>query len=283
MIVDIHAHVFPRSIAKRALDKLSVAGTCMAFTDGTEEGLRHSMEEAAVGLSVILPVATTSRQVEGINDFAAALNEQYNGRELLSFAAMHPDFPSARKELARLKSMGFCGIKVHPAYQDTDLDDIRYLRMFERAAEVGLVVLTHAGLDIGLPGVDRCSPSMARQAVNAVGDFPFVLAHMGGWQNWEDVPRELADTEVYLDTSFSIGYMAPLGHPEERIPLMEEKQAMEIIQAFGAERILFGSDSPWSSQKESIEAVERLPISEADRKKILGENAEALLGLYGVV
>ncbi len=279
MIVDIHTHIFPEPVAKRALDKLSAAGGTMPFTDGTSEGLRKSMDEAEAELSIVLTVATSSHQVTGINDFAARLNDRYKGQGIISFAAMHPDFTNYRHELDQLKSMGFLGIKVHPAYQETDLDDIRYLRIFERAAEVGLTVLTHAGLDIGFPGVVRCSTVMARHVADIIGKFPFILAHMGGWGNWQDVIGQLADTEVYIDTSFSIGSRASLDSPEERIPLMEDGLAMDIIKAFGAERVMFGSDSPWSSQKESVEAVRRLPLSEEERALILGGNAQSLLGI----
>ncbi len=182
------------------------------------------------------------------------------------------------RDRSRIRSLGFRGIKIHPVYQDTELDDIRYLRIFERAAELGLIVLTHAGLDIGFPGVVRCSPEMARHAVDTVGEFPFVLAHMGGWKNWDEVPRQLADTRVYVDTSFSIGCRTPLGAPKKRVMLMEQKQTMDIIHSLGADRILFGSDSPWSSPRESIEALRDLPISKDEQTKILGGNAQDLLG-----
>ncbi len=279
MIIDLHTHIFPPHLAGKALAGLSPASNSLPFTDGTAEGLRRSMKEAGADFSVILPVATSEGQVEKINDYAAGINEQYEGKELLSFGAMHPDFTNFRQELARLEALGIRGIKIHPAYQDTDLDDIRYLRIYERAAELGLLVLTHAGMDIGFPGVVRCSPIMARHVMETLGSFPFILAHMGGWENWEDVPKTLADTGVYLDTSFSIGARRPLDHPELRISLLEDSLAMEIIRAFGPERILFGSDSPWSSQKESLDALKRLPLPESDLEKICGGNARKLLKL----
>lgn len=279
MTIDIHTHIFPDALAPKVLDRLSRAGGTMPFADATGDGLRRSMEEASVGLSVSLPVATNSQQVEGINEFAAKLNDRYEACGILSFAAIHPDYTNYRKVLGQLKAMGFRGIKIHPAYQETDLDDIRYLRIFERAAEVGLIVITHTGMDIGFPGVVRCTPTMARHAIDTIGEFPFILAHMGGWGNWGEVANRLADTKVYIDTSFSIGTRAPLDNPGERIPLMEEEQAIDIIKAFGAGRVLFGSDSPWSSQKESVEAVNGLAIDENEKAAILGGNAQRLLGI----
>ena len=77
------------------------------------------------------------------------------------------------------------------------------------AAENDLIVVTHAGLDIGFPGVVRCSPQMAKKVVETVGEFKFVLAHMGGWKNWSDVLEILGDTKIFIDTSFSTGKIIP--------------------------------------------------------------------------
>ena len=193
---------------------------------------------------------------------------------------MHPDYENYSKELSRLKELGFKGIKVHPVYQDTDLDDLKYLRIFERAAELDLIVVTHAGLDIGFPGVVRCSPKMSRYVVDEIGDFKFVLAHMGGWKNWDEVPKYLADTKVYIDTAFSTGIITPRADSiwnTKDLEMLNEEEFMRLFEAFGADRILFGTDSPWSLQSDSINYIKRLPISEEDKDKILGGNAVQLV------
>ncbi|MFY9527473.1 MAG: amidohydrolase family protein, partial [Candidatus Acidiferrales bacterium] len=54
---------------------------------------------------------------------------------------------------------------------------------------------------------------------------------------------------------------------------------------FGADQTLFASDSPFDPEKgpgyirETIRAIEELPISSADRKKIYEDNARKLLRL----
>ena len=52
---------------------------------------------------------------------------------------------------------------------------------------------------------------------------------------------------------------------------------MRLIEAFGAGRILFATDSPWSSQAESVEFVKNLPLSGEELGLILHGNAEGLL------
>jgi 2,3-dihydroxybenzoate decarboxylase len=42
--------------------------------------------------------------------------------------------------------------------------------------------------------------------------------------------------------------------------------------------VLFGSDYPWESLAKAVEFVERAPISDDDRRRIFGANAERLFG-----
>ena len=282
MIIDFHTHVFPEKIADSTIEILSKKAHIIPHIRAVAPELIHSMKEAGVDLSVILPVATAERQVVKLNDAAARLNEQYRESGLFSFGCMHPDFADYSSELSRVKELGLAGIKLHPVYQGVDLDDIRFLRILERAAELSLLVVTHAGIDVGYPGVVHCSPKMCKNVVKEIGSFPFVLAHMGGWKNWEEVPSLLSGTGVYLDTAFSTERMEPLpdGYwKESELQMLSEDGFIEFVKAFGADHILFGTDSPWTSQKRSRAFIEALPLSDPEKQLILGQNAEALLNL----
>ena len=152
MIIDIHTHTFPDKIAAATLDKLKRLSHTTPFTDGTAAGLAASMARAGVDRSVVMPVATSPHQVPHVNDASARMNELGVQTGVLSFGCMHPDFDGWKEELARVQRLGLKGIKLHPEYQGTDFDDPRYLRILDRCGELGLVVLTHAGLDVGMPG-----------------------------------------------------------------------------------------------------------------------------------
>ena len=53
MIVDFHTHIFPEKIAASTIKKLETIASVKAFTDGREESLTASMEEAGVDLSAL--------------------------------------------------------------------------------------------------------------------------------------------------------------------------------------------------------------------------------------
>ena len=280
MTIDFHTHVFPDEISAAVIKKLSDVSRTPAFTDGTLRGLKKSMDEAQINLSVILPVATLTRQVEKINSSAAVLNEKFFGDGIFSFGCIHPDFANYREELSRVKNFGLKGIKIHPVYQDTNLDDVKFLRLLARAAELDLIVVTHAGLDIGFPGVVRCSPQMIKKVVETVGDFKFVAAHMGGWKNWDDVLKILGDKKIFIDTAFSTEKIIPrkdFPWDKSELDLLDAADFMNFVKIFGAEKILFGTDSPWTAQKISLDFIKNLPLDEPDKNKILGLNARRLM------
>lgn len=282
MVIDIHTHIFPDKIAGSALEKLRGKSHSQTFTDGTLYGLMASMQKFGVDISVILPVATKPEQVIKINDRAAQINEDFYDAGIISFASIHPDFEGYAVELSRIKNLGFKGIKIHPVYQGADIDDKNFLRIFYRAAELDLIVIAHAGLDIGYPGIVRCTPKMSRHVVEEVGDFKFILAHMGGWKSWNEVLTELADTNIFIDTAFSIGKIPALDdgyYKNDELQMLDVENFMKLYKTFGADKILFGTDSPWMSPDMPLNFIKSLPISDADKDNILGKNAEELLSL----
>ena len=280
MIIDFHTHIFPNKISAEVIEKLSRTSRTKYFSDGTLNGLINSMRNAEINFSVILPVATNPAQVEKINNSAVTLNEKFFDDGIISFASMHPDFENFRAELNRIKNFGFKGLKVHPVYQNTNLDDKKFLRIFYRAAELDLIVVTHAGLDIGFPGVIKCSPQMSANVIDEIGEFKFILAHMGGWKNWSEVLKILGGKKIFLDTSFSTGKIIPrkdFSWRDDDLNLLDENNFMDFIKIFGADKILFGTDSPWTSAIDSINFIKKIPATDDDRNKILGLNAEKLL------
>lgn len=278
MIIDFHTHTFPDKIAAAAIEKLKSASHTHAFTSGTEGELLSSMDSCNIGKSVVLPVATNPDKISHINDISAEKNKD---ERLIYFACMHPECKNAKEEMRRIKKMGIKGIKLHPVYQNIDFDDIRTLRILEFAEENELITVTHAGLDVGFPGVERCIPKMIQNAVNTVRPKKLVLAHMGGWKLWKEAAELLCGRGLFIDTSFSIGKMVqdtPY-YSDEELQLLSAEEAKNVINAFGADNVLFGTDSPWSDQRESAKNILNLDLSDEVKEKILCKNAEKLLGI----
>lgn len=279
MIIDFHTHTYPEKIAEKVLEDLMNKSGTQVFSDGTLAGLKASMERAGVDLSVILPVVTAPKQTEKINMVAAQTNETFEKTGLWSFGGIHPENENYKEILQDIKRKGLKGIKLHPDYQGVFFNDIRYKRIVDYASEMDLIVVVHAGIDIGLYDVVHCTPDMASEVLDEVAPEKLVLAHLGGWNMWDQVYEQICGRNVYLDTAFSYGEIAFLKGTEHKWKLAEKEQVVKMINKHGSDKILFATDSPWSDQKRSLEDIEALPISDSDKNNILGENAERLLKL----
>ena len=268
MIIDFHTHVFPDRIATKTISLLSKNGGIPPFSDGTVNGLCQKMREAGTDISVTLPVMTSPTQFDSINNFAKEINEAFKNESprLISFAGIHPDCDNIDKKMAFIRKSGFLGIKLHPDYQGTYIDDERYVEILHAAKEYDLVVVTHSGVDGAYRGTVRCTPERALRLIRKIPHSKLVLAHMGA----NEMPREVIDAlcgeDVYFDTAYVLRFIG--------------KDNFEaILKKHGSDRILFASDSPWSDVKNDINIVKSFGLDKNTENKIFFENAKSLLGI----
>ena len=267
-MIDFHTHIFPDAVAPKALASLQagalrVEGTAvLPNTDGTLAGLLASMSENNVDISVVLPIATKPAQTPSINRFAAVVQSE----GLVSFYSLHPAQEDREEVLEQIAALGGKGIKLHPEFQFADVDSPEMIAILRKAAALGLIVVLHAGKDIGMPPPVHCTPQQLARALDAAPDCRVVAAHLGGWRMWDDVETYLVGRDLWLDTAFVCDDIAP-------------EQYLRIIRNHGAERILFGSDSPWEKPQHTLEGLQALGLTEKELGCIIHGNAAALLGL----
>lgn len=257
-------HAFPDALAAKALPLLSkCSGGVKPNYDATISGLESYLAKNNVDYAVVLNIATNPHQEKKVNDFAISLLEKKN---IIPFGSVHPDSPNALSELERLAKAGIRGIKLHPDYQHFFVDDEKMFPIYKKIAELGFITVFHAGVDIGYPKPVHCTPERLLCALDLFDDAPVVAAHFGGWLLWDSVLEDLCGTKVYLDTAFSSGKMPP-------------DYAKELIKAHGADKVLLGSDMPWSDTLDEVRFVQSLDLSAEDEEKILSNNAKRLLNI----
>ena len=263
MIIDFHTHMFPDKIAAGTIAHLaSIIEQVHPYTDGTYEGLKRVTEESGVDISIALPIVTTPKQFESINRFAA----NYQEGNVISFGSIHPDSDDYKSQLRFIKELGLKGIKFHPDYQETYFNDIRYKRIISYASELGLVIVTHAGMDPLSPDKVHCTVPMIREVIDEVQPEKLVLAHMGGHMRWDEVEDLIVGKNVYFDTGVVLDKM-------------DLDQCVRMMKNHGTDKILFGTDMPWSGQKEYIEIIRSLDLTDEDKERIFYKNACKLLGI----
>ena len=129
-----------------------------------------------------------------------------------------------------------------------------------------MITVTHAGRDPLSPNDVHCTPKMIEEVLDEVKPKNLVLAHMGGNEMFDEVEALLVGRDVYFDTAYVLDKINP-------------SQFLRMTRNHGADKVLFGSDSPWGGQKEFVDVFNQLPLTEEERTLISYQNTRNLLNL----
>ncbi len=154
---------------------------------------------------------------------------------------------------------GVRGLKVHAAFHRTAISDPRYLPFFEYADRHGLPVLFHAW-----------EVEDIRQIAGIAARYPcakLIVGH-GAMRVWE-VKREVIAAvrrleNVFADTTISVAYDGAVEYAAAQL---------------GADRLCYGSDLPFYDCRHVLGKVATSRLSDAEKEKILGQNARRILGI----
>jgi predicted TIM-barrel fold metal-dependent hydrolase len=262
-IVDFHTHAFSDALAARAMKALTEeAPGIRAYLDGTTGDLLRSMDRAGIEKSVICCIATKPGQFEPILRWCG----QIRSDRLIPFPSVHPADPALAEHIRCVAEEGFCGIKLHPYYQDFFADEDRMRDLYVETAQRNLLLVMHTGYDIAFPRIRRADPQKVLWIAERFPDLRLVTTHMGAWQQWDEVGERLIGRKILMEISFALDDLEP-------------QKAREMILGHPEGYILFGTDSPWTDQAGTLRLLERLELPPAILKQILADNALRLLGL----
>ena len=201
------------------------------------------------------------------NDLVARTVARYPDR-FIGVAFVTPHYPEeAIPELDRcFDTLGMKFLKIYPPFLGRPIEDPAYFPTFEWCNDRGIAVLSH-----GTFGFDDGSVSVPGRFAGLHERFPrvkWVIAHAGarGSSASERAAVEACRTvpNVYLETAAMKG----------------EHGALEVVvEAVGADRVLYGSDMPVFDARHQVGRIVTADISDEAKRKILGLNAIKLLGL----
>jgi len=161
-------------------------------------------------------------------------------------------------------------------------NDERAYPVYARAEALGIPVLFHFGVTLDYRSDLRYANPLDLHAV--ARDFPglpLIVAHAGAGFFRETLFLAYHCANVYVDTSGSGAWMGYLPRP-----LTLREVLGRVLEVFGPDRVLFGSDSRHAAEgyrhwllREHREALEALGVPETERRKVLGGNMARLLRL----
>ncbi|MBQ4153027.1 MAG: amidohydrolase family protein [Oscillospiraceae bacterium] len=260
MILDFHVHAFPDRIAEHAIAALAQNSGYVPEANGTFADTAQKLKESGTDRFVLLNVAQTPKQQKNANSFVI----EHHGGNVISFAAIHPLSEDALYELDRAMDAGLKGVKLHPEYQGFFIDDPTVYPFYEACAKRGIVMLFHAGYDCAYPDSRRGYPDRSSKVVKDFSGAKIVLAHLGNCLDNQETLEQLCGLDCYLD--LAICYKT-----------MSDEKIKAVIKAHSADKILYGTDFPWSNPRKTVEMIERLGLSEQEKENIYHRNAEKLL------
>ena len=258
--IDIHTHAFPDEVAPRAIEHLEALAEWQAVGDGTVGGLLKSMDAADIDISAIYSIATKPDQVKGILKWCKKIRSD----RIDPLPSIHPGTPKPGKWLERFAKEEFAGIKLHPMYQEFELDDPAVDPIFDAAADLGLFVAIHSGYDFAFPQDERASVPRILRRIERHKGLKLLCTHLGAWKDWDRADEMLLGADVYVETSFSLQFLEP-------------ERATAMIRKHGVDRVLFGTDWPWRDQKRELGRLAKLDLTKKEKRQILWGNAAKLM------
>ncbi len=259
-IIDAHAHIFPPKIAEKASGSIGNYYGMKMFADGTIEELLKNGSQINVSKYLVHSTATKVEQIKTINDFIEEAVNKYDC--FIGFGTLHPLMEDIKQEVDRIISMGLKGVKLHPEFQNFNIDDENMLPVYS-ALEGRLPILMHTGDSMKTSS----SPERMAKILDMFPNLVVIAAHFGGYDMWEESIKHLVGRKnVYFDSSSSLFKI-------------DYDIALKIIKDHGTDKILFGTDYPMWSHAKELERFEKLGLSDEECEMILHKNAEKLLGL----
>ena len=262
MIIDFHAHAFPDDLAIKAMTTLQQGCEIKPKLDGKISSLLKSMDKAGIDKSIICSIATKPSQFDSILEWSKKISSD----RIIPLPSIHPDDIEVNEKIKILFNEGFKGIKLHPYYQNFVLNEEKLFPLYEALQKYKLILVSHTGFDIAFPKNRIADPVKILEITNKFKELKFIATHFGGWQDWDEVEKYLIGKNIFLEISFSLD-------------LMDKNKLLLFFKKHPQGYILFGTDSPWKGQKDTLDLITSLNLNDDLKHNILYRNAVRLLNI----
>jgi len=217
-----------------------------------------------IGLTIVSPLSGLMPRgaADAVRGNQEAFDVVRRYPELRQWVIVDPRRPETYDQAKDMLLEDHCvGIKIHPEEHVYPIKEYGP-KLFEFAARLRAVVLTHSGEANSLP----------EDYVPLADRFPevtLILAHLGCRIDSDPTHQIRAvqggrNGNIYVDTSSASNIL----------PGLLELAVKEV----GADRLLFGTDTPLYFLPMQRARIDHAEISDMDKKKILRENAEKVFG-----
>lgn len=243
--IDGHAHIGPREVGSEY----------SYMKDGYKvEQLIASMDKNGIRMATVWAMRQ-SPDYATANEYIADAARRYPDR-IIPFIRLNPWLDASQQALVdALEKHHIRGLKLHPADENFDPDDPIVHPLLEIAERHGIPVVFHTGLN--------ARPVPVGDAADRFPRVNMVLLHLGGplYQDCMFVAKKCPN--VYLETA--------------QCPYVN-RIAKIILEKVGEDRLIWGSDIPYSWQEIEKAKIEMAGLDERELELVMGGNLQRLLG-----
>lgn len=165
------------------------------------------------------------------------------------------------QELERaVKVYGFVGAHLHPYGFGIPLNDAMYYPFYAKCSELDIPVMIQVGHSAESMPSRMGRPLLLDDVALYFPELKIVAAHTG----WPWVEELIALAGKHRNV-----FIATTAHA----PKYWDKSLIRFINSWGKDKVLYGTDFPVLSHKESLSQIENLGLKEESRSKLICENA----------
>jgi predicted TIM-barrel fold metal-dependent hydrolase len=252
MIIDADTHVSPTGEDAMAIPY--------------EELLRR-MDRAGVDRAVVWLRPPYMREIDASNAYVYQATRQHPDRLLgFGWADPHLGLDQARQAIRRCtEEYGFYGVKLNGAQNSFPIDDPRLsLPLVEAIARTGKILAFHVGAD----AFENTHPFRVAKIARLFPETRILMVHMGG-VGFADL------TGAAIEVAQECPNLTLIGSAVRAVAVLK------AVKTLGAERVCFGSDTPFALMHVEVAKYHALlqgEVSPAEQQRVMGGNIARLFG-----
>ncbi len=215
------------------------------------ESLIERMDNEGVDKCVVFPFP-----IDWDNDYVGESVKKYPDR-LIGFVGVNAWEKNAAETVEKYVELyGAKGIKLHPLRNGYPLDNHKLTDpIFKKALKLGIPIICH--------GCDEVfnNPYQFEEMARTFPEVNLIMAHGGFlWAREQGLRVASRNKNIWVETS-----------------IMYADDVRNFVNVIGAERVIWGTDTPVAYFDYERQKVEKLITDETQRRLILGENILRLL------
>jgi predicted TIM-barrel fold metal-dependent hydrolase len=250
--------------------------------DTTGEKHLEQMEKAGIDKSAVflfdtgLLTGEPGISIQEQNKVLFNVAKKYPDK-FIPFAQIDPRRPGAIEFVKKcVEEWGAKGFKLHPS-AGFNPEESETMKLIESIAGYGIPVITHSGHSPNPTSSRYCDPIYLEKMLLEYPGVNVIAAHMSLGYRQQLCTFAWYRPNLYTEISMSQFIIRKNGYPSFA------RAVREAVNAFGPDRVLFGTDFPWLESiidgKDFIKAIKELATKAPDDAKFSESEIEMLLGL----